>query len=152
MGLVPLSVEILALRADDLGWRYRRLETTLRDGETPDQAARRHAEVAAGDAVTVVHSTSWRYEAHGRLVLTYAVCPDPDPASPADLLTDYRLARGEAPATPTPQDLQVENVAAHALRHLAHLLHSDPVVGEAFAATPSVVRGLRLLPTELVAT
>nr|WP_157555089.1 hypothetical protein [Herbidospora sakaeratensis] len=149
-GLVPLSIEILVLRADEGGWRYRRLVTALRDGETPDEAVRRHVGVAADDEVTVVHSTSWRYQPRGRLVLTYAVCPDPDPRRPAEELTEFRLARGPAPARPAPDDLRVGDVAAHALRHLAHLLRSDPVVAAAFGAAPDVVRGLRRLPSELV--
>ncbi|GIH23506.1 hypothetical protein Aph01nite_18160 [Acrocarpospora phusangensis] len=150
-GLVPLSVEILALRVDEAGrWRYRRLVTALRDGETPDEAVRRHVGVAADDQATVVHSTSWRYQPKGRLVLTYAVCPDPDPLASAEELTEFRLARGSTPAAPSPDDVQVENVAAHALRHLAHLLHSDDVVATALNGTPSIVHGLRRLPADLM--
>ncbi|MEV7013658.1 hypothetical protein [Streptosporangium sp. NPDC051022] len=57
----------------------------------------------------------------------------------AEGLIDYRLARGPAPASPASERLQAENVVAHALRHLVHLLHSDPVVAAAFAETPAVV-------------
>ncbi|WP_203991649.1 hypothetical protein [Sphaerisporangium rufum] len=146
-----MSIEILVLRVDEAGrWRYRRLVTALRDGETPDAAVRRQAGVDAGSEVTVVHSTSWRYEPRGRLVLTYAVCPDPDPDEPAEAPAELRIARGAVPAGPTPEHLRLENVVAHALWHLARLLDTDPVVAAALGATPAITHGLRGLPAPIL--
>lgn len=147
--LVPVAVEVLLLRLDEARvWRYRRLVVAMEKGETPDHAVRRSCGVAAGDPATVVHSTSWRYQPGGQIVLTYAVCPDPDPELPAMELTDLRLARGASPATPTPDDVQVENVIAHALRHLAHLQRTDPVVGAALSGDAALARELECLPAD----
>ncbi|GAA0975206.1 hypothetical protein GCM10009555_032670 [Acrocarpospora macrocephala] len=143
-----VSVEVLPLRVDAAGtWRYRRLLTPL-GGESPDQAARRGAGVRAGDASTVVHSTSWRYRPQGQIVLTYAICPDPDPHLPATELETIRLARGATPSSPTPEHVHLENVVAHALRHLAYLLEHDPVVGAALSGDIAVARALNSLSRE----
>jgi hypothetical protein len=143
-----VSVEVLPLRVDAAGvWRYRRLVTGLAGG-SPDQAARRSAGVHAGDASTVVHSTSWRYRPQGQIVLTYVVCPDPQPYLPATELESMRLALGGSPATPAPEHIRLENVVAHALRHLAYLLEHDQVVASALAGDPAVIRALEVLSLE----
>lgn len=141
--VVPIAVEVLILRLDGHGrWCYRHLTTAPAAGEAPDRAARRLAGVPADAARTVVHSTSWRYEAGGRVVLSYAVCPDPWPNLPATPLPEPRVARGGGPATPTPDVVRPEHVAAHALGHLALLLDTDPVVRGALAAEPRVAAAL----------
>ncbi|WP_248959916.1 hypothetical protein [Sphaerisporangium perillae] len=143
-----VSVETLALRANSSGgWAYRRLVTTPLPGENPDQAARRVSGVAAEQSSVTVHSTSWRYDPSGQVVLTYAVCPDPWLELPAAELTYMRVARGGAPATPTPDDLTVANVVAHAIRHLAFLKVTDPVVRATLERVPEIAAGLdRLCP------
>ncbi|MER6178890.1 hypothetical protein [Streptosporangium sp. NPDC001681] len=144
--LVPVSVEILLLRADSAGtWHYRRQVTSLARGESPDQAVRRACGLTAEATATVVHSTSWRYQPEGQVVLTYAVCPDPAPHLPAVAPADLRIARGSSPSTPSPERLQVENVVAHALRHLSFLLLTDPVVGETLRRDPALAAGLEVL-------
>jgi len=149
--LVPVSVEILLLRADPAGaWHYRRVVTSLDRGESPDQAVRRASGVTAETASTVVHSTSWRYQPEGQVVLTYAVCPDPAAHLPAIALTNFQLATGAAPSAPSPEHPQVENVVAHALRHLAFLLLTDPVVGEALTRNPALAAGFDALQRDAV--
>ncbi|WP_326641657.1 hypothetical protein OG884_02415 [Streptosporangium sp. NBC_01755] len=149
--LVPVSVEILLLRADPAGaWRYRRIVTSLDRGENPDQAVRRAGGLTAEATSTVVHSTSWRYQPEGQVVLTYAVCPDPAAHLPAIALTDFQLVRGSAPSAPSPEHLQVENVVAHALRHLAFLVLTDPVVGEALTRDPALAAGFDALKRNAV--
>ncbi|GAA0434085.1 hypothetical protein Acor_08420 [Acrocarpospora corrugata] len=146
-----VSVEVLPIRVDAAGtWRYRHLVTRLGASESPDQAARRGAGVQAGDASTVVHSTSWRYRPQGQIVLTYVVCPDPFPYLPGTELESFRLARGSGPASPSPEHVDLDNVAAHALRHLAYLLDHDPVVGAALAGDVVVARALESLSRELI--
>ncbi|MEV6987374.1 hypothetical protein AB0M95_39805 [Sphaerisporangium sp. NPDC051017] len=141
--LPPVAVEVLLLRVSSTGgWAYRRLTTSPGHGESPDEAARRVSRVPADARHTVVHSTSWRYRPEGQVVLTYAVCPDPAPALPAVALTDPRLATGSAPAAPTPDHIEVDNVAAHAIRHLAFLQATDPIVRDALAAHPHLGRAL----------
>ncbi|MEV0198869.1 hypothetical protein [Nonomuraea sp. NPDC050691] len=141
-----VSVETLMLRADAGGrWAYRRVSTVPAPGETPDEAARRVSGVAAGDRGTVVHSTSWRYLPKGEVVLTYAVCPDPAPWLPATMLAgppELEIARGAAPATPAPERVEVEHVAAHAVRHLAFLMDGDPVVRAALLPYPEIAAAL----------
>ncbi|GAA4190184.1 hypothetical protein GCM10022252_28080 [Streptosporangium oxazolinicum] len=149
--LVPVSVEILLLRADPVGaWHYRRVVTSLGKGESPDEAVRRAGGVTAEATSTVVHSTSWRYRPEGQVVLTYAVCPDPAAHLPATALTDFQLARGATPSAPSPERLQVENVVAHALRHLAFLVLTDPVVGEALTRDPALAAGFAALRRDAV--
>lgn len=146
--LVPVSVEILLLRAGAEGrWRYRRLLARVGKGETPDQAVRRTCGIGGEEAV--VHSTSWRYQPEGHVVLTYAVCPDPEPALPSVELADLSLARGSSPTAPSPEDVRVSHVVAHALRHLAFLLVTDPVVSAALTPHPVVTAALGHLPPAL---
>ncbi|GII89256.1 hypothetical protein Ssi03_72460 [Sphaerisporangium siamense] len=141
--LPPVSVEVLALRVNASGtWAYRRSTTAPVPGESPDEAARRLARVPADVPYTVVHSTSWRYRPVGQVVLTYAVCPDPTPELPAIELPVLCLSAGATPAAPTPEHLDVANVAAHAIRHLAFLKATDAVVGDALGAHPRVGRAL----------
>ncbi len=142
----PVVVEALALRADAHGrWSYRHLLTVPAPGESPDQAARRLAGISADSTHTGVHSTSWRYQPEGQIVLTYAVCPDPRPHLPAIPLADLRVARGGGPADPTPDRLRPEHVTAHAVTHLALLLSTDPAVHDALVAAPHVAAALARL-------
>ncbi|MGW0804501.1 hypothetical protein [Nonomuraea sp. NPDC002799] len=138
-----VSVETLMLRASaDHRWSYRHAITQPRRGESPDEAARRLSGVPAGAQDTVLHSTSWRYEPDGRIVLTYAVCPDPSPWLPAIEAPVLEIARGEAPATPSPGDISLANVVAHAVRHLAFLLAEDPVVSGVLSRHPEIALAL----------
>lgn len=134
-----VSVETLMLRVStDNRWSYRQSMTEPRRGESPDAAARRLSGVTATDPDTVLHSTSWRYEPDGRIVLTYTVCPDPSPWLPAIEVPVLELARGEAPATPSPDRIATANVVAHAVRHLAFLMAEDPVVARALSRHPLI--------------
>lgn len=138
-----VSVETLMLRVGpDNRWSYRHAMTRPLRGESPDEAARRLSGVAPGDSDTVLHSTSWRYESGGEIVLTYAVCPDPEPWLPAVEVPVLEIARGQAPATPSPERVALANVVAHAVRHLAYLLAEDPVVARALSRHPHVVSAL----------
>ncbi|WP_214415119.1 hypothetical protein [Sphaerisporangium fuscum] len=135
------------LRADlQGGWSYRRVVTAPEPGESPDEAARRACGLGRDETISVLHSTSWRYTPHGQVVLTYAVCPDHAPELPAVELPTLELARGGAPATPSPDRLEVDSVAAHAINHLAFLLKTDRVVGETFARSPEIAMALSGVP------
>lgn len=85
---------------------------------------------AAGLVPRVLHSTSWRHEADG-VVLTYAAVLDPSPSLVvlARPLTGAQLARGTALAPPS--RIEEEQVAAHALLHLAWLASHDLEVARA---------------------
>ncbi|MCA2225040.1 hypothetical protein [Nonomuraea aurantiaca] len=138
-----VSVETLMLRATtDSEWAYRHATAVPGPGETPDQAARRVSGIPADAPSTVVHSTSWRCRPEGEIVLTYAVCPDPEPWLPAIELPVLEIAAGDAPAAPAPGRVEVANVVAHAIRHLAFLTAEDPVVRRALAHHPEIVTAL----------
>lgn len=134
------------LRADAAGrWSYRRVVTRPGPGESPDEAARRTCGITAARPSIVVHSTSWRALPEGEIVLTYVVCPDPRPWLPADALPATEPARGAAPAAPAPERIEVAQVVAHAIRHLAFLLAEDPVVRAALLCHPRLA--VALAPT-----
>jgi hypothetical protein len=141
---MSISVEVLMLLADDAGrWSYRQVDVVPAPGESPDQAARRGCGLAADADSTVVHSTSWRYVPDGRVILTYAVCPDPVPDAPRAVLAGVgEVAIGPAPAVPAPERIEVENVVAHAVRHLALLLITDPVVRRTLRRRPAIEAAL----------
>ncbi len=138
-----VSVETLMLRVGTGGrWSYRHAMTQPLHGESPDETARRLSGVAAGDPGTVVHSTSWRHEPDEGIVLTYAVCPDPEPWLPAVEVPVLEIARGAAPATPSPERVDLAHVVAHAVRHLAFLLAEDPVVARVLRRDPRLAAAL----------
>lgn len=80
--------------------------------------------------VTLVHSTSWRYD-HGQLVLSFlaVVPPTAVEGEPWLPVTRAGLARGDA--TSAPSDVPWPAVLEHALRHLAWLVQDDPHVAAA---------------------
>jgi hypothetical protein len=149
-------VEVIALRAVDpatdpadttdgphLAYRWR--TATLCPPDTPDSLARRLARLVETTTDTVLHSTSWRYQPTGELVLTYLVCPDPEPAIEVVPLPDLQLAYAAGPAHPTPPALHLGHVASHAARHLAWLGHTDPVVAATLSAQPRLLAALQPL-------
>lgn len=134
----PVLVEALLLRYDAVtGFAYRRLLTALARSAAPDRAARRLAGLSDDDDRHLVHSTSWRADDEGAIVLTYVVHPDPDPDHPARPLADpHTIARSNRTGHPAPPDLTVDHVASHAVRHLALLEGTDPAVAAFLAAQP----------------
>jgi hypothetical protein len=138
-----VCVEVLMLLADPDGqWSYRRICVEPGPGMSPDEAARRAGGVRPDAAAYVVHSTSWRYLPTGTIVLTYAVCPDPQPQARRVTLASFDLARGSTPAAPTPENIEIDNVVAHAIGHLAFLMSTDPVVRQALRQWPAIAMAL----------
>jgi hypothetical protein len=132
---------MLRVGTDDR-WLCRRALTRPGPGESPDEAARRLSGIRADDPHTILHSTSWRHEPDGQIVLTYAVCPDPSPWLSAARVPVLEIVRGTSPATPSPERVAVANVIAHAIRHLSFLMAEDPVVSRALAAHPEIAAAL----------
>ena len=123
---VDVEVVFLGVRAGG-GLCHRVRRRALGRQERPDRVAL----TVAGPEVEVVHSTSWRCEDDGRVVLTYVAVSDPDPAAGAvDLSAPAVVCSGD-PLRPSPPGLHSHHVAAHAVRHLADLLHRDPGIAEA---------------------
>lgn len=120
-----VDVEVVLLRLEQPRQLcYRTLRRRLAEGETPDDVAL----LVAGDHPTVSHSTSWRYEPPGLVVLTYAVLPDPDTDVAAVPLVGPAVVCSGNPARPTPANLHGHHIAAHAVRHLAYLARHDPAI------------------------
>jgi hypothetical protein len=128
----PVITELVLLSGHPDGLRWRTQRAVLPVGSAPDE----HARVLVGwdgaaPAGSLIHSTSWRYDPLSEsLILTWAVAPDPDPAS-ATRLVDGTVAQGSAATEPVPVGLTMESVVAHAARHLAFLSHTDEVVAAA---------------------
>lgn len=119
---------------------FRRDEGALTGGANPDDRARG---LITGDIV-LIHSTSWRWEPDGRIVLTYLAwgkegslgdgarrLPDLAPPGPTD------------PLHPRPPEIRELDPLAHGLRHLAFLLANDTDGAVAAALGPRAAAALR---------
>jgi hypothetical protein len=115
------------------GLVFARREGSLEKGANPDGRARDLAEKAAGEIV-LIHSTSWRWETDGRIVLTYLAW-----GKEGSLVSGARAVPRFAPPGPTdplhprPAEIRELDPLAHGLRHLAFLLRTsrDGAVGTA---------------------
>lgn len=76
-----------------------------------------------------IHSTSWRFDPPKTVVLTYFVYSDQDLFEniPGKLLClrNAVLCSGNTPQAPRPAEISEENVVAHGLRHLSHLVKQN---------------------------
>lgn len=146
-----VAVEVLFLRhVPDEGFAWRRAVVELTTHTSPDEAVRRLALPDRPGGEFLAHSTSWRCGRGGEIVLTYLVHPDPDLALPATALpAEADLARGLTSDRPGPPDLTLHQVVAHAVRHLAFLVRTDPVVAARLAPLPGLLHALDALPSAL---
>lgn len=134
-----VAVEVIVLRAAPGGLAYRRRVAALVPDTDPDRAA---ADLVGG-GVAVLHSTSWRRDPAWGLLLTYVALPDPRAAdTPAVPLAGDGVAVGPDPVRPTPAAVTVDHVAAHAVRHLALLRYTDPVVAAALDHDPAMAAAI----------
>ncbi|MDJ0346090.1 hypothetical protein QMK19_31475 [Streptomyces sp. H10-C2] len=150
-------IETLLLRHDTAGgFAYRRRLVPLERHADPDHTARHLADLgnpADLDQLDerndqhVVHSTSWRATDEGHIILTYLVHPDPQPSKPAVVLADpHTIARSDHPSRPQPTGLATDHVVAHAIRHLAFLARTDPVIAAHLTHHPHTHLALAALP------
>ena len=105
--------------------RYVRRVTDLpRAGGDPDAVARKLTEGIGAPAI--LHSTSWRWERDGTIVLTYlAYCERADfGGNAAAQLPWDQLAQPSAtdPQKPRPAEIREQDVVSHGLRHLSFLI------------------------------
>jgi len=140
-GRVRVETVLLSARSGRLCHRTRALR--LCDGEHPDAVARRLAgfdRPGPADPARLLHSTSWRYEDTG-VVLTYVALPDPAPDSglrPAAEPVPLRAPYATDPLAPALAGLTAGDVAVHAVRHLAYLRRTDPLVAATASAAPEL--------------
>src|SRR6266496_2556195 len=122
-----VHVEVILLRTDEDGRLWFRVLRGSLDSDHPDACARRLAALPDGGPA-LLHSTSWRYDPCGGVVLTYVAAPESRPELTARPLAEAMIAASAGPGEPTPPRVGLRNVAAHGVRHLALLLRTDPVV------------------------
>jgi hypothetical protein len=132
---IKVMVELFQVAlADDATVLYRRDERAL-DVRGPDDAV---AALMPSAHPAIVHSTSWRFEAGGTVLLTYlaffdgAYTTSTMPEASAIRARDLPRIGTTDPDHPRPPTLQREEVLAHGLRHLALLARRTG--GEAFAS------------------
>jgi len=135
IGGPAVVVEVLFLRVhgpEKASLEYRSCRSPLTGSSVPDDLALQACGAGgAGGEVSVVHSTSWRYEPGVGVVLTYVAVPDPEPGAPAVELLAPTVVCSEDAVRPQPPGLHGHHVAAHAVRHLSELVHRDPTVAAA---------------------
>lgn len=97
---------------------------------------------------SIIHSTSWRYESRNRIVLTYLVYSDSavfrEDGGVLLSLTHTTASPGGSPTRPRPENITVDQVVAHGIRHLSHLLRQDSP-GFLSRLSPASIDALRAL-------
>jgi hypothetical protein len=122
---VSLEVFVVSPAVDSETVRYVRRITKLSSRTTDPDAAARELTRGIGEPA-ILHSTSWRWEKDGTIVLSYlAYCENArfHGFQPVQLRWD-RLARPPAtnPQHPRPPEIREEVVVSHGLRHLSFLI------------------------------
>jgi hypothetical protein len=98
----------------------------LGEAEHPVEVVERVVRDTVG-APILVHSTSWR-RAHGGVVLSFVVVIGPDLVGDMESAPIGRAELARSEATAAPRSIAHAQVLEHGLRHLAWLVHDDPVV------------------------
>lgn len=80
----------------------------------------------------IIHSTSWRYDNTGKLILTYLAYNDNLDVSKINFkifyLDNFKIAVSKQASIPKPPEIHEINIISHGLRHISYLLsneHSD---------------------------
>ena len=104
----------------------------IAEDEHPVEVVGRLVRAAMGEPI-LIHSTSWRRD-HGGVILSFVVVIDPAlvGSMASAPVVRARLARSEA--TAAPREIAHAQVVEHGLRHLAWLVHDDPVVARELSA------------------
>ncbi len=141
---VTVEVFTVALaREDRAGLAFTRAAGWLVGGSNPDQRARELAAEATGE-LRLIHSTSWRWEPDGRIVLTYlAWAGDGTLAPGARELPELAPPGPTDPLHPRPPEIGELDPLAHGLRHLAFLLRTGTDGSVAEALGPRACEELR---------
>lgn len=146
---VAVEVFGVALRGNGEGLAFTRQEGPLENGENPDPLARRLVEEGAREIV-LIHSTSWRWEPDGRIVLTYVAWAREGTLGRAARPLPRLTAPGPVdPLRPRPAAIRELDPLAHGLRHLAFLLRTDRDRAMARALGPQAAAALQKLEPEV---
>lgn len=124
---------------------YRRDHGPLTGGADPTGLARDLGGRAA-DRIVLIHSTSWRWEPDGRIVLTYlAWAADGALGDGARPLPQLAPPGPTDPLHPRPPEIRELDPLAHGLRHLAFLLATDAGGDVAKALGPRATAAVQAL-------
>ncbi len=120
----PESIRYAVMREDISDWEndpdriVNELLESRRCGITPETRQN-----------SFIHSTSWRFDPPRTVILTYFVYSDRDlfanRAARLLPLRDAVLCSGHSTQIPRPAEIAEENVVAHGLRHLSHLVRQN---------------------------
>jgi hypothetical protein len=147
-----VTVEVFAVGLDGGGGDglvFTRREGELERGANPDGRARNLGETDAGEIV-LLHSTSWRWEPDGRIVLTYlAWAKDGSLRETSRRLPKLSPPGPTDPRNPRPAEIRELDPLAHGLRHLAFLLRTSRDGVVAAALGPRAAAALTKLQPEV---
>lgn len=127
LGGWTLHAEVLALSVHNGQIYFRHLSSIVPPSTPPHEVALALTDTGDEDPASLCHSTSWRSPAPGRVVVTYVVLPDRMTADAVPLQERAIIAADDG-LCPEPGDVDAQNVATHAVRHLAMLSREDPTV------------------------
>ena len=121
----------------------------LAGGTNPDDRAREIASSLAG-GIALIHSTSWRWEPEGRIVLTYlAWAKEGSLGAGARPLPRLAPPMPTDPLHPRPAEIRELDPLSHGLRHLAFLLRTSRNGAVATAIGPRSAAALAKLEPDV---
>ena len=146
---VAVEVFGVGLAGSGDGLAFTRREGPLEKGENPDPRAFQLAE-EGGQQLALIHSTSWRWEPDGRIVLTYVAWVKESTLGPAARsLPTLAAPRPVDPLRPRPPEIRELDPLAHGLRHLAFLLRTSRDGAMARALGPQATAALQKLEPDV---
>ena len=142
-------LEVFYLRIVDRRVRYQRKEVNLsRKGSDPDKLIwslirQGHGEPQTTEHEFLIHSTSWRYERPGKIILTYAAYSDAlefkKGAWKSIAIKDLRTITKQT-RKPQSQTALEKKVVSHAMRHIAFLIETDKQIDFESAMDPKTMK------------
>ena len=121
----------------------RRLADLSQNSTDPDTVAR--SLLVSGCKPAILHSTSWRWEKNGTLILTYlAFSEDPNclAAEPSRLSwSELFPPQSTDPQKPRPAEIREQDVLSHGIRHITFLVRysQDRRIAEALSRKPAIL-------------
>jgi hypothetical protein len=147
-------LEIFYLRIMRKQVRYQRKEVNLsRKGSDPDKLIwsnirQEQKDIPEEEQEFVVHSTSWRYERPGKVLLTYVAYSDDltfESGKTKSLpLKNLRTILKRTRKPRSPAELE-KKIVSHAMRHISFLIKTDKQMDFQSAMTPETIKTFKKL-------